>query len=117
MRSTCRRIGNRPTSPPPRRGPAAHAGRHRPYGGSDSGDAGAGRQPIDPRATATAILSLVDAAEPPLRLFLGTYPYPLAEKAYAQRLHTWRQWHHVAASADDSPSETGSQSPLAPLRP
>jgi NAD(P)-dependent dehydrogenase (short-subunit alcohol dehydrogenase family) len=67
--------------------------------------AAAGRQPIDPRATATAILSLVDAADPPLRLFLGTYPYPLAEKAYAQRLQTWRQWQHVAASADGSPSE------------
>lgn len=65
-----------------------------------------GLKPIDPRATATAILALADAAEPSLRLFLGTYPYPLAEKAYTQRLHTWRQWHQLAASADGSPSET-----------
>lgn len=62
--------------------------------------AAAGRQPVDPRSTAKAILSLVDEAEPPLRLFLGTYPYAVAEKAYAQRLETWRQWHHLAAAAD-----------------
>lgn len=56
--------------------------------------------PIDPRATATAMLDLVDTPEPPLRLFLGTYPYAVAEKVYAQRLDTWRQWRDLAAAAD-----------------
>jgi NAD(P)-dependent dehydrogenase (short-subunit alcohol dehydrogenase family) len=62
--------------------------------------AAARHQPIDPRVTATTILTLVDAPDPPLRLFIGSYPYPIAEKAYAQRLDTWRQWHHLAATAD-----------------
>ncbi|HEX6467554.1 MAG TPA: SDR family NAD(P)-dependent oxidoreductase, partial [Streptosporangiaceae bacterium] len=56
--------------------------------------------PIDPMATATAMLDLVDMPEPPLRLFLGTYPYAVAEKVYAQRLDTWRQWRDLAAAAD-----------------
>jgi NAD(P)-dependent dehydrogenase (short-subunit alcohol dehydrogenase family) len=64
------------------------------------GAAAAGHQPIDPHSTSTAMLDLVDMAEPPLRLFIGSYPYAVAEKAYAQRLQTWRQWHHLAASAD-----------------
>lgn len=62
--------------------------------------AAARHRPIDPRVTATAILALVDAPEPPLRLFIGSFPYPIAEKAYAQRLDTWRQWHPLAATAD-----------------
>ncbi|MEU7871530.1 SDR family NAD(P)-dependent oxidoreductase [Dactylosporangium sp. NPDC049140] len=59
-----------------------------------------GHKPIDPRATAKAVLELVDAPEPPLRLFLGTYPYAIAERAYAQRLETWRAWRDLAATAD-----------------
>jgi NAD(P)-dependent dehydrogenase (short-subunit alcohol dehydrogenase family) len=62
--------------------------------------AAAGRQPVDPAATAAAILALVDSAEPPLRLFLGSYPYAIAERAYEQRLATWRQWRELAGSAD-----------------
>jgi NAD(P)-dependent dehydrogenase (short-subunit alcohol dehydrogenase family) len=63
--------------------------------------AAAARQtPIDPGATAKAILELVDADEPPLRLFLGTYPYAIAERVYAERLATWREWHALAATAD-----------------
>jgi NAD(P)-dependent dehydrogenase (short-subunit alcohol dehydrogenase family) len=62
--------------------------------------AAAGRQPVGPGHTAKAMLALVDLPEPPLRLFLGTYPYPVAEKAYAQRLDTWHQWRDLAASAD-----------------
>ncbi|WP_239152950.1 SDR family NAD(P)-dependent oxidoreductase [Virgisporangium aliadipatigenens] len=58
------------------------------------------RRPVDPAHTAAAMLTLVDAAEPPLRMFLGTYPYPLAEQAYAERLDTWRRWRTVAATAD-----------------
>lgn len=46
--------------------------------------AGAGaRAPQDPQTTAEVILELVDTDEPPLRLFLGTYPYPVVEAAYA----------------------------------
>jgi NAD(P)-dependent dehydrogenase (short-subunit alcohol dehydrogenase family) len=52
----------------------------------------------DPATTAAAILTVVDAPEPPLRLFLGAYPYAVAERAYQERLATWQQWRAVAES-------------------
>ncbi|MER8009533.1 SDR family NAD(P)-dependent oxidoreductase [Streptomyces sp. NPDC094149] len=57
------------------------------------------RAPQDPQATADVILELVDTDEPPLRLFLGTYPYPVVEAAYRQRLETWNAWRPLAAKA------------------
>jgi NAD(P)-dependent dehydrogenase (short-subunit alcohol dehydrogenase family) len=57
------------------------------------------RAPQDPRVTADVILELVDTDEPPLRLFLGTYPYPVVEAAYRQRLETWNAWRQLAARA------------------
>jgi NAD(P)-dependent dehydrogenase (short-subunit alcohol dehydrogenase family) len=59
----------------------------------------AARTPQDPRATADVVLELVDTDEPPLRLFLGTYPYPVVEAAYRQRLDTWNTWRPLAARA------------------
>lgn len=53
----------------------------------------------DPRASASAILTLVDAENPPLRLFLGDTPLARAEAEYADRLATWRHWQPVAAAA------------------
>ncbi|MDQ0765300.1 SDR family NAD(P)-dependent oxidoreductase [Streptomyces canus] len=62
--------------------------------------AGAGaRAPQDPQATAEVVLELVDTDEPPLRLFLGTYPYPVVEAAYRRRLDTWNAWRPLAARA------------------
>ena len=52
-----------------------------------------------PEATAEAILKVVDAAEPPLRLFLGTMPLPLIKERYQQRLATWEQWKDVSVEA------------------
>jgi NAD(P)-dependent dehydrogenase (short-subunit alcohol dehydrogenase family) len=59
-----------------------------------------------PEVTAQAILDLVDADEPPLRLFLGTFPLPVAERAYADRLATWRAWQAVSerAQGDRTPA-------------
>ncbi|MEW2438327.1 SDR family NAD(P)-dependent oxidoreductase [Streptomyces caniferus] len=57
------------------------------------------RAPQDPQATADVILELVDTDEPPLRLFLGTYPYPVVEAAYKQRLDIWNAWRPLAAKA------------------
>lgn len=45
----------------------------------------------DPKATATAILKLVDATNPPLRLFLGKKALPLAQAVYQQRLASWEE--------------------------
>jgi NAD(P)-dependent dehydrogenase (short-subunit alcohol dehydrogenase family) len=56
-------------------------------------------QPGDPQATATAILKVVDAAEPPLRIFLGTTGLPMARAEFAKRLEVWEQWNDVAVAA------------------
>lgn len=53
----------------------------------------------DPAATAAAVLKAVDAERPPLRLFLGSTPLPIAESVYQSRLDTWRRWQDVAAAA------------------
>ena len=55
--------------------------------------------PGDPAATREAVLGLVDAEQPPLRLFLGEGPLGIATADYEQRLATWREWQDVAAAA------------------
>ena len=57
------------------------------------------RAPQDPQVTAAVVLELVDAEEPPLRLFLGAYPYPVVEAAYQKRLETWDAWRTLATKA------------------
>jgi NAD(P)-dependent dehydrogenase (short-subunit alcohol dehydrogenase family) len=52
-----------------------------------------------PEATSDAVLKLVDAATPPLRLFLGKVALPWAKQVYADRLSTWEAWNDVAAAA------------------
>ena len=52
----------------------------------------------DPAATSEAILKLVDAENPPLRLILGTL-LPLVEDVYAERINTWRSWQDVSIAA------------------
>ncbi len=52
-----------------------------------------------PEATAAAILQVVDAKEPPLRLFLGTMPLPLIKQRYQQRLAVWEEWKEVSEKA------------------
>jgi NAD(P)-dependent dehydrogenase (short-subunit alcohol dehydrogenase family) len=46
----------------------------------------------DPEATAEAILKLVDAEQPPLRLILGNVILPQVRAAYADRLAIWEAW-------------------------
>ena len=53
----------------------------------------------DPQATPQALFKMVDAAEPPLRFFLGSHNLPGVRAAYAERLATWEAWDAVAASA------------------
>lgn len=52
-----------------------------------------------PEATTEAILALVDAPQPPLRLFLGKMALPWVKQVYADRLATWEAWEPVAAKA------------------
>ncbi|MCW2527353.1 MAG: short-chain dehydrogenase/reductase [Pseudonocardiales bacterium] len=53
----------------------------------------------DPDASAAAILKLVDAENPPLRLLLGEMPTKLTKKLYADRLKTWADWEDVSLAA------------------
>ncbi len=53
----------------------------------------------DPNSTAEAILKIVDAKEPPLRVFLGSEGLPAARTAYNQRLCEWEQWAEISAAA------------------
>ena len=55
--------------------------------------------PGDPTASAAAVLAIVDAAEPPLRAFLGSAPLGIAKADYESRLATWEQWQHNAELA------------------
>ena len=56
-------------------------------------------KPGDPQATAAAILKVVDAAEPPLRIFLGTTGLPMARAEFANRLEVWERWNDVSVAA------------------
>ena len=53
----------------------------------------------DPEATADAILKVVDAANPPLRLFLGKMPLPFVKEKYKERIQTWEDWSTVSEEA------------------
>lgn len=55
--------------------------------------------PGDPTATRSAILKVVDAEEPPLRVFFGRVPLDIATTDYESRLATWREWQPVALEA------------------
>jgi len=56
----------------------------------------------DPKATPDAILKVVDAPNPPLRLMLGAL-LPMVRDVYAERLKTWEQWDDVARAAKGAP--------------
>ncbi|RKR74675.1 SDR family oxidoreductase [Frondihabitans australicus] len=53
----------------------------------------------DPTASAAAVLKVVDAENPPLRVFFGTTPLSVATKDYESRLATWNEWQPVAELA------------------
>jgi len=53
----------------------------------------------NPEATPEAIFSVVDAPNPPLRLFLGSHTLPEVRNAYAQRMATWEAWEAVSNAA------------------
>ncbi|WP_258055690.1 SDR family NAD(P)-dependent oxidoreductase [Streptomyces sp. Ru62] len=67
------------------------------------------RTPQDARGTAAVVLDLVDTGTPPLRLFLGTYPYPVVEAAYRKRAR-----HVERLAAPRVPCVTGTEHPAAP---
>ena len=71
--------------------------RARVFGGLTSAERG------DPQATSEAILSVVDAEEPPLRFALGSTVLPMARAVYTGRLATWEAWESVSNAAQGEP--------------
>ena len=53
----------------------------------------------DPANAGAALLQIVDAQNPPLRVFFGTQAMEIVEPLYARRLQTWADWAHVAQAA------------------
>ncbi len=55
--------------------------------------------PGDPDATGPAILKVVDAEEPPLRIFFGSSGLPMTRTEYARRIEMWEKWNSVSLEA------------------
>jgi NAD(P)-dependent dehydrogenase (short-subunit alcohol dehydrogenase family) len=55
--------------------------------------------PGDPDATGAAILKLVDAEKPPLRVFFGSGGLPMTKAEYARRIETWEKWNDLSVAA------------------
>jgi NAD(P)-dependent dehydrogenase (short-subunit alcohol dehydrogenase family) len=53
----------------------------------------------DPSATGPAILKVVDAKDPPLRIFFGSEGLPIIRAEYARRIETWEKWNQVSVEA------------------
>jgi NAD(P)-dependent dehydrogenase (short-subunit alcohol dehydrogenase family) len=56
-------------------------------------------RPGDPDATGPAILKVVDATDPPLRIFFGSSGLPMTRAEYARRIETWEKWNDVSIEA------------------
>ena len=56
------------------------------------------------------MLKIVDAENPPLRIFFGDGPLALATKDYESRLATWREWEPVSIEAHGKTGAAASQS-------
>src|SRR6266516_783236 len=54
----------------------------------------------EPVGFKSAILTVVDAEEPPLRVFFGEGPTQMAPQVYQQRLAEWAEWAHVSKAAE-----------------
>ncbi|WP_202970959.1 hypothetical protein [Saccharothrix sp. ALI-22-I] len=51
-----------------------------------------------------ALLKVVDAENPPLRVFFGTFPLQVIQHVYAERLKTWEEWADVSAETEATPA-------------
>jgi NAD(P)-dependent dehydrogenase (short-subunit alcohol dehydrogenase family) len=58
----------------------------------------------DPSATRDAILAVVDADDPPLRLLLGDGALQMVSAELESRLATWRAWEAVSIAAHRRPA-------------
>ncbi|MEJ0097676.1 MAG: oxidoreductase [Bauldia sp.] len=63
-----------------------------------------GQQPGDPVRAAAAIIKVVDAAKPPLRLLLGSEAYKLASSRLEALRANFEAWKELTVSADFPPA-------------
>jgi NADP-dependent 3-hydroxy acid dehydrogenase YdfG len=61
----------------------------------------AGRNQGNPLATGPAILEIVDAVEPPLRVFFGAGMLAMIKAEYANRIATWEKWNDLSVTAQE----------------
>jgi len=54
----------------------------------------------DPAAAGPALLRIVDAEQPPLRVLFGTAPTMILPQILKQRLDTWEQWKELSVEAN-----------------
>jgi NAD(P)-dependent dehydrogenase (short-subunit alcohol dehydrogenase family) len=78
---------------------AVHAERSPAYDGFRAAMTRPAAKRGEPSATRAAILRVVDADEPPLRIFFGPGPLPLMKREYAARLEEWERWDEVSQAA------------------
>jgi NAD(P)-dependent dehydrogenase (short-subunit alcohol dehydrogenase family) len=60
----------------------------------------AGAAQPEPVGFGTAILKVVDAEQPPLRVLFGEQPTQIVKGLYAKRLATWAEWEPVSLEAE-----------------
>jgi NAD(P)-dependent dehydrogenase (short-subunit alcohol dehydrogenase family) len=65
----------------------------------------------DPAATANAILRLVDADDPPLRLILGEGGFNMIRRVYEERLALWERWQPLSREAQGGTALGGQDVP------
>ena len=53
----------------------------------------------DPAAVAAALLQIVDAEQPPLRVILGAQGYDVVQGVQASRMQTWSEWETLSRKA------------------
>ena len=63
--------------------------------------------PGDPAASGAAMLALVDAEAPPLRVFFGDVGLPMIRREYASRLEGWEKWDFIADMAQGDKKNRG----------
>ena len=47
---------------------------------------------------------IVDADNPPLRVFFGTLAHQVVPQVYTERLKTWEDWAELSAQAETQPA-------------
>jgi hypothetical protein len=46
------------------------------------------------------MLKIVDAEDPPLRIFFGSTGLPIARSEYRKRINNWEKWNVVSREAE-----------------